>query len=283
MKRVLLLVGLPASGKSTFAKNLLDTEKGQWVRINKDLLREMFHNSHFSSSNEKFILSTRNQMILAALEVGKHVVIDDTNLDPKHLANITALVKGKAIVEVNDSFLQTTVGECICRDLKRPNSVGKDVIMEMYRKYIAKPATPPAYNPTIPNAIIVDMDGTLSLLNGRNPFDASTCDRDLPNMPVLETVYRWQRHAHVIIVSGRTDDCETQTRLWLENHGVNYTAIHMRKTGDQHKDSVVKEEIYRQHIKGKYNVKLVLDDRQQVVDMWRSLGLTVFQVAEGNF
>ena len=283
MKRVLILVGLPASGKSTFAKNLLDTEKGRWVRVNKDLLREMAHNSNWSSSNEKFVLMLRDQIIIAALDEGKNVIVDDTNFEAKHITHITALVKGKAGVEVDDSFLNTSLEDCIKRDLKRPNSVGKDVIIGMYQKYITKPASPPPYDPTLPKAIIVDMDGTLALLNGRHPFNAFTCDLDLPNIPVLETVHRSQVEVEVLIVSGRTDDCLPQTKKWLEKYGVTYKVIHMRKTGDQRKDSIIKEEIYQQYINGKYNIQLVLDDRQQVVEMWRSLGLTVFQVDVGNF
>jgi hypothetical protein len=84
-------------------------------------------------------------------------------------------------------------------------------------------------------------------------------------------------------VSGRTDDCQPQTEKWLQQYEVNYASLYMRKTGDMRKDSIMKDEIYRQHIEGKYNVKFVLDDRQQVVDMWRGLGLTVFQVDEGDF
>ena len=57
----------------------------------------------------------------------------------------------------------------------------------------------------------------------------------------------------------------------------------MRTLGDMRKDSIVKQELYEQNILGKFNVSFILDDRQQVVDMWRSLGLTVFQVAEGDF
>jgi hypothetical protein len=57
----------------------------------------------------------------------------------------------------------------------------------------------------------------------------------------------------------------------------------MRSTGDHRQDSIIKQEIYQQQICGQYNIKLVLDDRQQVVDMWRDLGLTVFQVAAGDF
>ena len=57
-----------------------------------------------------------------------------------------------------------------------------------------------------------------------------------------------------------------------------------RKSGDFRKDAVVKEEIYRRHIEGKYCIKLVLDDRDQVVSCWRdTIGLTCFQVAPGAF
>ena len=282
MKRVIVLVGLPASGKSQFAKELLLSEPARWVRSNKDLLREMAHAAHWSPANEKFIVQLRDTIILMALESGKHVIVDDTNFGP-HIEHIKQLVKGQAVVEVNDSFLQVPVEECIKRDLKRLNSVGKDVIIKMYNKYVRVPVSPPEYNPDLPDAIMVDMDGTLALLNGRNPFDASKCDRDLPNLPVLDTIHKWQSSVNIIVVSGRTDDCQPQTEKWLQQYEVNYTGIHLRKTGDMRKDAIMKEEIYRQHIEGKYNIKFVLDDRQQVVDMWRGLGLTVFQVDEGDF
>lgn len=46
----------------------------------------------------------------------------------------------------------------------------------------------------------------------------------------------------------------------------------------------MKRELYETFVEGKYNVRLVLDDRNQVVDMWRDeLGLTCFQVAPGDF
>jgi predicted kinase len=282
MKRVIITIGLPASGKSQFARELLLSHPGRWVRTNKDLMREMLHASHWSNNNEKFILKLRDYIILTALEEGKHVIVDDTNFG-NHVQHIQELVKGKAQVEINDSFLKVPVEECIRRDLLRPKSVGKDVIMKMYNDYLRPQFQPISYNPNLADAIIVDMDGTLALMCDRSPFEVLKCDRDLPNQPVLETVYKWQDSTKIIVVSGRTDDGKELTERWLEQYGVKYVALYMRRVGDMRNDAVVKEEIYREHIENKYNIRFILDDRDRVVKMWRSLGLTVFQVAEGDF
>lgn len=282
MKQVLILQGLPASGKSTYAKELVLENPGRWVRVNKDLLREMAHASYFSKGNEKFTRQLRNTIILTALEAGKHVVIDDTNFG-SNINQIKELVKGKAEVKVNSSFLETPVEECIRRDLLRLKSVGKDVIMKMYNQFVRATEQKIEHNPNLPDAIIVDMDGTLALMGDRSPYDVSKCDQDPPNYPVLETVLKWQGDREVIIMSGRTDDGKAATESWLKQYDVKYKYIYMRTLGDMRKDSIVKQELYEQNILGKFNVSFILDDRQQVVDMWRSLGLTVFQVAEGDF
>lgn len=282
MKRVLILQGLPASGKSSFAREILLKEPGKWVRTNKDLLREMCHASYWTKNNEKFILEIRDRIILEALAAGKHVIVDDTNFG-KNIDRIKVLVKGQAQVEVDRRFLKVSVEECIQRDLKRSNSVGKDVIMRMYRQHLKEAEPTMIHNPELPDAIIVDLDGTLAIMGDRSPFDVSRCDQDLPNKPVLETVLKWQSSTNIIIVSGRTDDGQAKTKYWLQQYGVKYQQIFMRKTGDMRKDSKVKAEIYHNYICDRYNILFILDDRQQVVDMWRSLGLTVFQVAEGDF
>ena len=283
MKKVLILQGLPASGKSKFARELLLAHPGCWVRTNKDLLREMAHASHWSPANEKFIRKLRNTAILMGLSAGKHIVIDDTNFG-KNINQIKELVKGLAQVEVNDSFLKVPVEECIRRDLLRPNSVGKDVIMKMYNQFVRHQlVTPIVYNPNLPDAIIVDMDGTLALMGDRSPYDISRCDLDLPNYPVLETVHKLQDSKTIIIMSGRTADGKEKTESWLNQHGVKYQHLYMRAASDMRKDSIVKQELFERFVQGEYNVSFVLDDRQQVVDMWRGLGLTVFQVAEGDF
>lgn len=121
--------------------------------------------------------------------------------------------------------------------------------------------------------------------NPRGYYDYSRVYEDLVNMPVQKIVKNY--NGHLIFMSGREDTSMDKTRQWLSDQGVYYDwnsmKLFMRKKDDYRKDCIIKEEIFRQEILGKYYVKFLLDDRNQVVDMWRSLGLKVFQVAEGDF
>lgn len=281
MLKVIIYKGLPGSGKSTHAKSLIDVQRNSYKRISKDDLRAMLDNSHWSGDAEKFILKVRDQLILMALEKGKHVIVDDTNLHPKHEVQIRELVAGKAEVVIED-FTDVDVKECIRRDLIRPNSVGQGVILDMYNKFLKdkiEKIPTPALVQDAPWVVICDLDGTLALLNGRNPYDASTCINDGLN-PVVAGIIK---DKHVIIVSGREDKYADQTVNWLEKHDIRWLKMVMRKTGDNRKDSIVKREIYETAILGKFNVSFVLDDRSSVVTLWRSMGLTCLQVAEGDF
>jgi hypothetical protein len=65
--------------------------------------------------------------------------------------------------------------------------------------------------------------------------------------------------------------------------GVAGEALHMRGRGDHRPDQVVKRELYERRVRPRYTVTAVLDDRAKVVRMWRELGLTVLQVADGDF
>lgn len=134
MKTIYLLKGLPASGKSTWAKQKV-SENPNIKRINKDDLRAMLDNSKWTPANEKFVLKIRDIMIKEALNSGYHAIVDDTNLHPKHEAQMRQLAKelGAKVEIVN---FDTSLEECIKRDSERPNSVGKEVITSMYDRYI---------------------------------------------------------------------------------------------------------------------------------------------------
>lgn len=108
---------------------------------------------------------------------------------------------------------------------------------------------------------------------------------DLPNHAVITAVRAMHAFGHhIVFCSGRTDDGREATERWLGRHvGVPYEALFMRRFGDTRRDAVVKAEIFEREIRHRWAITGVFDDRNQVVKMWRSLGLTVFQVAEGNF
>lgn len=279
MLKVIITKGLPGSGKSTWAKNLIDKEPNKYKRINKDDLRSMLDNSKYSKDNEKFILNVRNNLILIALENGKHVIIDDTNLCEKHENSIKELVKGKAEVIIQD-FTNVPLETCIERDLKRFNSVGEKVIRDMYKKYLMVNET---YNENkeLPKAIIVDIDGTLAKMKNRSPFDWSKVKEDTCN-EIIKTIVN-QYKGYVFIFSGRDGICKNDTIEWLNDNGIVFNELHMRDINNTEKDSIIKKRLFEEHIKGKYYIEYVLDDRNQVVDMWRRLGLICLQVAEGDF
>ncbi|CAM1367976.1 phosphatase domain-containing protein [Tenacibaculum xiamenense] len=137
----------------------------------------------------------------------------------------------------------------------------------------------------LPRAIICDLDGTLSLINNRNPFDGSKCEQDLPNVPVVNLVKNYKELGYkVLLLSGRDGRYQPETELWLDAHNIHYDELWMRKPKDNRKDAIIKEEIFRREIEEKYFIEFVLDDRNQVVDLWRlKLKLPCFQVFYGDF
>jgi predicted kinase len=281
MLTVYFTIGLPASGKSTWAKNKVDQSPNAIKRVNKDDLRAMLDNSYHSKGNEKFVLDIQDMIIKAALENGKHVIVDNTHLAPKHEARIRELIKGLANLEIVD-FRDVPLETCLERDRQRPNSVGEKVIRDMYNQFIAPPRAPkPAYNPELPDAVICDLDGTLALIGDRSPYDGAKCELDAVNEPIRSILENSGKA--IIFVSGREDKFKPQTLAWLAKHNISFEALHMRKSGDLRKDSIVKREIYDQFLLDKYNIAFVLDDRDQVVRVWRDLGLTCLQVDYGDF
>lgn len=284
--QLIMLKGLPGSGKSTWAFAKMREEPFKWDRVNKDDLRAMMHGGRWSKSNEKQILAARDLIVRNALANGRSVIVDDTNLHHKHsiaLGQIASEFKAN----YSEIFFDVPVEECIANDLKRSRSVGEKVIRRMYRDFL-KPA-PPVYDPPVlaPHAIIVDMDGTLADMGDRNPYDATNCDQDGVKESIADLVFREAKQSiapyQVIVCSGREDKFRDKTEQWLKDNMIPCDMLLMRETGDNRKDYIVKQELYKDNIEGKYNIKYVLDDRDQVVNMWRDLGLTCLQVAPGDF
>ena len=305
MRKVILTKGLPSSGKTTWTKEQLDKYPSRYKNISKDNLRLMLDNSKWSKANEKYVLQLRDHLLLTSLDLGYSVIVSDTNFHPSHEERIRELVSdyNKGLygdaqllihpVQVEVKFFDVSPEECIKRDLKRPNSVGAKVIWTMYNKYL-KPETEKIevmeQDITLPHAIICDLDGTLCIHNGRSPFEYDKCDTDLLNNTVAQILKLL--NVPIIFLSGREDSCFEKSQDWLQKWGFDtqilcnktiYDGLLMRKTGDNRKDCIIKREIFDKYIRDKFYIEFVLDDRNQVVDMWRKMGLICLQVADGDF
>lgn len=285
-KKLLVLKGLPACGKSTYAKALIDgvisdhNGNRSWKRVNKDELRLMVDNGKWSKDNEKIIFQIEQGLVKTLLTFGFNVIVDDTNFGHEKLWE--GIAKEYAD-EFEVKFFDTPVMECIERDAKRgEKSVGAKVIMGMYERNL-KP-TAPEWSNDKQNAYIFDIDGTLALMNGRSPYDYTKVHTDIPNHNITMIARTLAASGlPIIIVSGRKDMCKAETEEWLKANHIPYNFLFMRQAEDNRNDAIIKREIYEEFIKDDFNVLAVFDDRNRVVDMWRSLGLTVCQVNYGFF
>jgi predicted kinase len=284
--QLIMTRGLPASGKSTWAELFVENSKNTCVRVTKDQLRVMLNGSPLGrGKKEKHVLRARNALVSTFLDAGTSVIIDDTNFNPAHETALRALAAAHNAEFRVEDFTDVPLAECIKRDAARTNTVGERVIRQMWQQYLYDPAQPQPHDPALPDAIIVDIDGTLAIMGKRSPYDWHLVGNDLPNPAVIWMVKAAHKAgAQVLYLSGRDGSCYNPTLEWLDKHVGIEGRLWMRAAGDNRKDSIVKEEFYHSNIEGKYNVITVFDDRDQVVDLWRNtLGLPCFQVNYGNF
>ena len=293
-QKIILTRGLPASGKSTWSLDYVKNSNGRAKRVNKDLLREMIDGGIWSKTNECGILAARDALVNTFIGMNiDTVIVDDTNFEEKHfdaMTNIADQFKTFAdrdiSVEYKD-FLDVSLDECIERDSKRTKPVGQKVIRDMHRRYILpviKDA--PVVNIKNGNAIICDIDGCAAHRCDRDWFEYEKVISDEADFAVRNIVNAFYEKGYkVFFVSGRegTAVCKDLTQRWLNENGFKHHSLLMRKEGDYRRDSIVKQEIYEQHIKDKYVVEFVLDDRNQVCSMWREIGLKCLQVQPGDF
>lgn len=280
--KLLILKGLPASGKSTFAKEFCHKNK-DWIRVNRDDLRNM-RGDYWIPKQEDLITHMEDQCIFAALAGGYNVILDATNLNQdrnKERVKQLRMVFPDLIVEYK--YFEVSRDECVKRDLKRENSVGAEVIDRMYNQYIKEPLEKYKGSDKNPPAYIFDVDGTLAEMTDRGPYDWKNVGKDKLKVATQHVLCALQDQGNkIIIFTGRDGECEAETKIWLRQNHISYDHFDIRPAGNTEKDSIIKKRMFDK-IKDEYNILGVFDDRDQVVEMWRDLGLTCFQVDYGNF
>lgn len=317
---VIMLQGLPASGKSSWSLQFL-MEHSNWYRINRDSIREMYCFNLRGKRTEKEIISARNSLLIDLLNQHKSVIIDDTNLANFHYKEISKIIANinatrgseeQINLEINNDFLDLTLHELIIRDKFREKSVGEVAIREMHKRYQSlfksavshsqgfSPLPAPGnqlISEGLPRALIVDLDGTLALHNGRSPYDSSQCLTDIVNTKLRELIKDYIKGSSlpitIFFITGREDLHKEKTEEWLEREvksyfrrdnlfplkDTNYILL-MRKDKDLRSDHIIKEELYNQYLKDQYNIIAVFEDRLRVSKMWHKLGLPLYRVGD---
>lgn len=291
--RAIVTVGVSASGKSTWASELIAQEAAKniiWQRIERDCIRKGILIEKGIAADlewdkwklkwEKEVNERADIMLEVAAQSRTNVIFSDTNLNEARLKSLVQKLQGFGYT-VDVRQFPISFEEAVKRDTKRKNGVGVSALATQFEQWDKQFVTQYEGTKGAPKAIIVDIDGTLAHMNrGRGPFEWDKVEQDKLDEEVaaivkaLEYTGEWK----IVVLSGRDGICRPQTERWLARHGIQYSDFFMRAEGDLRKDSIIKSEIFWRDIAPKYDVKMVIDDRPQVTRMWRSLGLKVIQV-----
>jgi len=299
--QILILVGAPGSGKSTFARYFLRTEEN-WMRLCRDDFRAMhFASGNLSHHEERLIAEMIDSAIETLLLRRSNVLLDATHCRREYIDHYIG--RFNHLADISFKLFDVDAVTLAERCEKRFQSTGKLISISTQRKFIeelevlkkefdfAPRPKITAHQPGavqdagLPKAIICDLDGTLALMRDRDPYDATHCDEDALNEPVANVLRTFYNNGYqILLVSGREERFNQPTVRFLGKYNVSYHQLWMRKNKDFRKDVIIKREIFDAEIAGKYYIEFVFDDRNQVIEMWRKeLCLPCFQVNYGNF
>lgn len=293
--KVIINIGLPGSGKSTWSKNFI-ANNPNFVIVSRDSFRFMLKNAPVCEHKiEKMINDMLNFTVIRSLISKMNVIIDATNL---RMSDINDHIEAFGeYADIEYMFFDVPAKTCIERDKNRSNSAGEEVIKRMNRDFLIirdsldfqpvkkrkSKRVVPNYDSNLPEAVIFDLDGTLALMNKRSPFDWNRVDEDDVNDIVVEQLkFQKSMGRKIIIVSGRDGAALVKTKEWLEFYEIPYDFLYLKAKDDNRKDSIVKKEIYNNLIKDKYNVICAYDDRDQSVDVHYKNNIFCFNVNQGR-
>lgn len=312
MLKCILCVGIPGSGKSTWAKAEVAKDPENWVRINNDDLRAMMNGSVWSAEYEKMIGDVRNYLIRDAFKKYKNVIIDNLNLNRRHFDDVCKIAKQSSRdIQVFEKTFYIPIEEAIVRDSTREgkSKVGEQIVRKWYKesgkeqfKYYKSriqifttnnhisDSNIFHQNEELERAYLVDLDGTVANISHRtSPYAANECLNDAPINSVIDTIIALYKSGYkIVFMSGRTDEFYDLSKQWIDkyitinNFPIEYK-LFMRKTNDTRSDDIIKKELFDNNIRNKYYVVGVFDDRPRVIRMWREIGLIVFQLNDLEF
>jgi len=314
-KKCYFLIGVPSSGKTTWIKQNADLLDGFRIVSTDDIIEE-YALSTGSTYNKVFedYSKTATKLMNENIDVytanGENIVWDQTNLTKSSRSRKLSRLNGYDVTAV----VFATPTRISARLRRREEETGKHIPLHRVHNMIDTfdyPSIDEGFSEiiTVSNidasvidrtvnldnkVIVVDVDGTLANIEHRRHFVSSKPKNwgaffkgqrhDTPHDDIVYLVNLLKNDGNTIIIaSGRTDDTKQQTIDWLNEHNVTFDDIFMRETGDYRSDDIVKQEIL-EIITEKYGFPyMAIDDRTQVVNMWRKNGIRCLQVAPGDF
>jgi len=294
--KVIITRGLQCSGKTTWAEEFIKVNQN-YKRVNRDSLRHMLSAYTHDEENERLVTTFEQDAVISLIETGKYnIVIDAMHLNEKYIEawkqNITHWMTGY-YDEVTFTIKEFPVHLAIAleRDAKRAFPIGAGVIKNTWRRYelelkamLKKALVVYPVDPALETVVLSDLDGTLFHSYDRKIFDFKACVNDTVIEQVEDMLDMYKDSGvKIILFSAREDICREETIESLKKNFIAYDELFMRKAGDKRNDVIVKREMFDEHIRGKYNVKCVIDDRISVCQMWVDLGLFVFCVNQDPF
>jgi len=300
--QLIITRGNVASGKSTYAVQWVNEDPTNRMRVERDMIREQMYGQFvLDYERENVVTHVQRAMVEAGLREGKSVIISDTNLRAATVKDWMKIAK-KFSADFVVIDIDTPLEECIRRNQARSDAGGRyvpeQVIRDFHSRYMRKGKFPPVPtlddersvgpepyvdDPTLPEIALVDLDGTIAHNNGhRGFFEWDKVGNDSPIEAVINMVLRLdEAGVGIVFMSGRDEVCRSQTEDWIEQHlGFYPDHLYMRPEGNMEKDSIVKARLFDEHIRGKYRVVAVFDDRLQVARVWHQMGLPLFRVGD---
>jgi len=286
-------VGIPGCGKSTWAKNYMLESKDSLAIIERDIIRAGYHTAtknlwdyKYSKAKEQAVTAQQEADIRFHLECGHSVIVSNTNLNPGTRNRLEAIA-AEFNLQVQYEVFDIPLYQAMKWNLRRPDKVPESVLINMQKKmrqYLGKYVQTDREQETLQHprsCVIMDIDGTLADMRGiRGPFDWDRVGEDKVIQYVADYasfIYTELKH-DLIIFSGRDGICRGQTEAWLDEHQIYHDGLYMRPEGSTENDSIIKETLFNEHIKGVYTVDHIVDDRKQVCVHWESMGFRVMNV-----
>ena len=299
MAEVCLTVGVPASGKSTWARQQI-AAGGYDAIVCRDDIRLMQGLKH--GEDENLVTMVERALIEGLILEDKTIIVADTNINAKFRKQLIKFCHEHGADVVIKTF-PIALDQAILWDAMRDAQVGAQVIVRMYNdlqgqdlrdEFLPVKSFEPYahnYDDKREEAVVFDLDGTLARHHNRSPYEEDKVKDDEPIVDVVDIAVALADKFTILFVSGRTDGCFDDTADWIYQHtGLEVkpyvtkdAELHMRRKGDVRPDWEVKNEIYDREIIPRYNIRMVFDDRDQVVRHLRRRGITVAQVAPGRF